>query len=143
MGDGRDVSDALALLEALSGIVRQRRRELDLDAAVRLPRRRREPGVVEDLEHAVVVGQDDGRERLDALGRRGLRQMREQDGGDAVALPGVGDGKGDLRPAGRPGDVRAVADDRVLGAVSASNDRPLPASAALCAARSRLTPALK
>ena len=101
--DRRDVGGALALLEALPRLPRQRRRELDLDR-VRRPGGRR-PGSPESwntCEHAVVARQHGRRERLDALRRRGLGEMGEQDGRDPVALPRIGDREGDLRPLGGP-----------------------------------------
>ena len=113
MGDRRDIGSSLALLEALPRLTRQRRGELDLHAAVDPAHRRGEARVVEDLEHAAVLGQDVRDERLDAGRRGGVREVREQDRGDAMALPGVGDREGDL---GRiPADVRAVAHDGAFG----------------------------
>ena len=70
-------------------------------------------------------------------------EMREQDGRDPVAVPGIRDGEGDLRPVGRPGDVGAMADDRALGASEREQRQAFPGSAALRAAQSRFTPPLK
>ena len=76
--------------------------------------------------------------------RRGVREVREQDGRDAVALPGIGDREGDLRAARAARRCRCRGPTTVpSGPRTASSDRPSPASAALRAARSRLTPALK
>ena len=65
VGDRGDVSGALAFLEALARLARQRGRELDLHAAVDAAHRRREARVLEDLEHPVVLGEHNRREGLD------------------------------------------------------------------------------
>ena len=65
VGDRGDVSGALAFLEAFARLGRQRGRELDLHAAVDAAHRRREARVLEDLQHAVVLGQHNRPEGLD------------------------------------------------------------------------------
>ena len=69
---------------------------------------------MEHSEHPVVARQDDRGERVDPRVRRGMREMREQDGGDPVAVPGIGHREGDLRPPSRTPDVGAVRDNRGL-----------------------------
>ena len=111
---GRDVGLALALLVAPPRVPRQRRRELDLDRSLRPARGDQEPRFVEHSEHPVVARQDDCGERVYPCVRRGMGEMREQDGGEPVAVPGIGHRERDLRPPGRPADVGAVCDDRGL-----------------------------
>ena len=134
--DGRDVGLALALLEAPPRVPRQRRRELDLDRILRPAGGDEEPGFVEHPEHPVVARQDGRGERLDTRRRRGMGEMREQNGGDPVAVPGIGHREGDLRPPGRPADVGAVPDDRALG--SPQRDQRQPVAGGRGAARGRI-----
>ena len=122
---GRDVGLALALLEAPPRVPRQRRRELDLDRSLRPAGGDQEPGFVEHPEHPVVARQDGRGERVDTRRRRGMGEMREQHGGDPVAVPGIGHREGDLRPPGRRADVGAVPDDRGLGAPQRDQRQPV------------------
>jgi hypothetical protein len=69
--------------------------------------------------------------------------MREQDGRDPVAVPGIGDGEGDLPPVGRPGDVGAMAHDRALGPSESEQRQAVAGFGGVCAAQSRFNPPLK
>jgi hypothetical protein len=71
-----------------------------------------EPALAEDLDHLVVVGEHLGRERRDPVALGDAREVREQDGRDAVPLPRVGDEEGDLRAVLGGPHIRAVGDDR-------------------------------
>ena len=122
---GGDVGLALALLEAPPRVLRQRRRELDLDRSLRPAGGDQEPGFVEDPEHPVVAREDGRGERVDTRRRRGLGEMREQDGGDPVAVPGIGHREGDLRPLGAPRRRRCRAPTIVASAPrTAISDSP-------------------
>jgi hypothetical protein len=122
---GRDVGLALTLLEAPPRVPRQRRRELDLDRSLRPAGGDQEPGFVEHPKHPMVARQDDRSKRVYTRHRRGMREMREQDGGDPVAVPGIGHREGDLRPPGRPADVGAVPDDRAVAAPQRDQRQPV------------------
>ena len=65
-----------------------------------------------------------------------MGEMREQDGGDPVAVPGIGHREGDLRPPGAPADVGAVPDDRALR--SPQRDQRQPVVGGRGAARGRV-----
>ena len=124
VSDGRDVRDALVILEAPPRIRRQRGRELELDDIVHAGHGHREARIVEHPEHAVVGAHDGRRERRDVLPRGGLGEVCEQHGRDPVPVPRIGDREGDLRAA-RPPDVGAVADDRVVRASHGEQRQPV------------------
>ena len=74
--------------------LRPRDRELHLHRPALEHAREPEADVLEDLEHRAVVGHDLGDEALDPDPRGAGRELLEQAGADAAALPGVGDGEG-------------------------------------------------
>ena len=69
-------------------------------SAARGPDLHREAGVAEHADHPVVAREHGRRERVDPLGGRGIGELREQDRGDPVPLPVVGDRERDLGAAG-------------------------------------------
>ena len=109
--------DVVALVDSRAVALGRLDREPHLDHAAFERARRHEAGVREHREHRVVLGQDLGDERLDAVGGGALRQLLEQPGADALALELVGDGEcrlGRLRVA--EADVVPDADDALVGA---------------------------
>ena len=119
---GRRRGDVVALLEPSARLVPELGRELDLELARQRSDLDGEPGVAEHLDHPVVVREHDGGEGVDAVGARELGQVREQHGGDAAALPLVGDLERDLGAAGRRADVGGVGDDALR--VAGDGDEP-------------------
>ena len=109
-------SDSVALLEALACRFRELGWKLERQLTGTAADLDREAAVTEDSDHPVVGRQDLGGERLDAGGRRRLREVAEQRRGKAMALQLVGDRERDLRPLGACPDVAGVTHDPLVGA---------------------------
>ncbi len=104
----------LPVLEVRDGLVGEQDRELDLDRAGRCADRDREAARAEDVDHLVVLGQDLGDERRDAVPGRLLRHLPEQDRTHALALELVGGGQADLGAPSLDPDVLGAADHAAL-----------------------------
>jgi hypothetical protein len=112
-GDG---ADAIAFLEARAGLRAEPCGQLDLERTGLRAHLDREAGLAQHLEHPVVLRVHPRDERRDPGSLGELGEVRQQDGGDPVALPCIGDRERQLGAiAGLP-DEACMGDDLVLRA---------------------------
>ena len=95
--------------------------ELDLELAGARMDGDGEPAVTEHVDHRVVLGHDDRRQRVDALRRRTLGHGAEQHGADTAAVPGLGHLERHLGAPRPVAHVQRVTDD-VLGVPGERDD---------------------
>jgi hypothetical protein len=98
------------VLEPVDGLVGEPDRELDLDRSRDRPDRDGESARPEEVDHAVVLGQDLGDERGDVVQGGLLRELAQQDRADAPALEVVGDREADLGSTALHTEVLGAAD---------------------------------
>ena len=110
--------DRVQVRVELQSVVVRGQRDGDRDHAFLAPGDNRQAGVGEDAEHADVLQQGLGDERLDLPGAGQRDEVLEQQGGDAPLVHGVRDRERDLRRlaaatplgliAGHPDDLAPV-----------------------------------
>ena len=109
-------ADPVALLEVVDRLLPQLGRQLDLEHARLGAHLDGEARVAEHLKHPVVGRMHPRHEGHDATRLGELREVCQQQGGDALTLPGVRDREGELGAIARLGDEARVRDDRLLRA---------------------------
>jgi hypothetical protein len=107
-GDGGEL---LPPLEALDGLRREGRGHRERDLVERGSELEGETGLLEDVEHPVVLRQHHALEGGDAVGRCRLRQVRQEQRAQSSPLEAVRHGEGDLRSVRAGADVRGDAHD--------------------------------